>query len=213
VPDGPLAAEIAIPTGSAEDLPRIRATMLTAMDKWFPVSLGRINTATFNFTHVDDVLRGTVTPTVRRPYAQLSNGRWVLACGDVHTVHDPLMGQGANAASRSAFIVGDAILEDSLDFDEMWCTRVAERMWRSAEVSVEFTNEMLVSPPSPQVLATLLAAVHSQPWADYIGENFGWPDRQWNILASPTRALAGITRYAGPETAEAMRQLITTPAP
>lgn len=198
VPDGPLAAELDVDVSDDQALKLVRDAMLRACEKWFPVSLARVDRDRFNPLSLRDMLRGALTPTVRRPYGRLTNGKWVLACGDMHTVHDPLMGQGANSASRSAEIVADAITDDSLDFDEMWCQRTAERMWRSAEPSFEFTNEMLVVPPTASVMTVLQAASRSQKLADYIAHNFGVPANQWNMIATLPRAVAAVDRYAVP---------------
>jgi 2-polyprenyl-6-methoxyphenol hydroxylase-like FAD-dependent oxidoreductase len=58
-----------------------------------------------------------VTPVLREDYAVLPNGRVVIALGDAHSVVDPVVGQGANSASYSAWELGTVIAEDP-NFDE-----------------------------------------------------------------------------------------------
>ena len=38
----------------------------------------------------------------------LGDGKFAIAAGDVHCTFDPMLGQGANLASYSAFILGEA---------------------------------------------------------------------------------------------------------
>jgi hypothetical protein len=115
----------------------------------------------------------------------------------VHTVNDPLLGQGANSASACAFIVGAAIVEDPFGFDEAWCERVAERMWDRAGAAVSFTNTLLQVPPAPQVVELLAAASHSQELAETVGEFFGDPTMARNVLATPDRTRTAIKLVAG----------------
>jgi 2-polyprenyl-6-methoxyphenol hydroxylase-like FAD-dependent oxidoreductase len=164
---------------------------------YFPVSAEHVDWGTFSTVGPRYDIAGALTPTVRRPFAQLENGRWVLAVGDVHTVNDPLLGQGANSASASAFIVGDAIAEDSFDFDEAWCARVADRMWERAGAAVGFTNTLLQVPPPPQVVEVLATASQSHEMAETVGEFFGDPKLAWNVLATPTRTRNAIKAIAG----------------
>jgi 2-polyprenyl-6-methoxyphenol hydroxylase-like FAD-dependent oxidoreductase len=163
----------------------------------FPWSAERFDWDAFSTVGPRYDIAGAITPTVRRPYAQLDNGRWVLAVGDVHTVNDPLLGQGANSASACAFIVGAAIVEDPFGFDEAWCERVAERMWDRAGAAVSFTNTLLQVPPAPQVVELLAAASQSQELAETVGEFFGDPAMARNVLATPDRTRNAIKLVAG----------------
>jgi len=163
----------------------------------FPWSAERFDWDAFSTVGPRYDIAGAITPTVRRPYAQLDNGRWVLAVGDVHTVNDPLLGQGANSASATAFIVGGAIVEDPFGFDEAWCERVAERMWARAGGAVSFTNTLLQVPPAPQVVELLAAASQSQELAETVGDFFGDPVMARNVLATPDRTRTAIKLVAG----------------
>jgi hypothetical protein len=199
IPDGPLPALLDV--DREEDMGKGRSGlmsgMLKALDTYFPWTRERIDDRAFAWVGPEYDVQGALTPTVRRPYAQLSNGQWVIGCGDVHVIHDPLMAQGANSASRSAFEVADAILEDSLQFDEMWCRRLEARMWEHAEGSYGFTNAMISVPTEPHVVELLAAATQSSELADDLATNFAYPDRQWNAFASGERAHEYIRRVAG----------------
>jgi hypothetical protein len=129
--DGPVPEMLDADLAGNPAREELNAVFQRVLTGYFPWSAEHVNWEEFSTVGPRYDIAGALTPTVRRPFAQLGNGRWVLAVGDVHTVNDPLLGQGANSASATAFIVGDAIVEDSFDFDEAWCARVAERMWRA----------------------------------------------------------------------------------
>ena len=72
-------------------------------------------------------MTNAVTPTVRRGYTVLDNGKCIMAIGDVHVVNDPLIAQGANSASYSAWVLSEAILEDA-PLDERFCQQAEQRI-------------------------------------------------------------------------------------
>jgi len=202
--DGPLPplmnADLA-GSASREGLERVFRDVVGG---WFPASDARVDWDRFRTLGPRYDIAGAITPTVRRPYARLDNGRWVLAIGDVHTVNDPVLGQGANAASASAFIVGDAIAEDPFGFDELWCQRVATRIWERSGAAVNFTNAILAVPPRPQVVQLLAAASVSPPVAETVARCFGRPRLAWSILDSEARTREAIAQIGGPETLRAV---------
>ncbi len=173
-----------------EDPKGFESTVLKALRDHFPSARERINTAEFGVSRPQDVLQGAITPTVRRAYVQLENGKFVLAMGDVHVVNDPLMGQGANTASHAAFVVGQAILEDSLAFDERWCQRTETRLWEYVSAATEWNNDMLQVPLPLNVVQLLVTASQNKAIADVFADNFRAPSRNWDILASPERTAA-----------------------
>jgi len=125
--DGPLPAIMNADLAGHERSHRAgRRIFATSSAANFPVSSSQVDWDAFATLGPRYDIAGALTPTVRRPYAQLDNGRRILALGDVHTVNDPLLGQGSNSASACAFIVADAIDEDPFGFDEVWAQRVAE---------------------------------------------------------------------------------------
>jgi len=195
--DGPLPELLNADLAGHEDRDGINSVFRNVVSGFFPWSDERIDWDQFTTVGPRYDIAGAITPTVRRPYAQLENGRWVLALGDVHTVNDPLLGQGSNSASACAFIVGDAIVQDPFDFDEVWCERVAGRMWERAGAAVEFTNSLLQVPPAPQVVELLATAANSEEMAEMVGSFFGDPTLARNVLASPARTRNAIKLVAG----------------
>jgi flavin-dependent dehydrogenase len=195
--DGPVLALLNADLAGHEDRDGINSVFRNVVSSFFPWSGEHIDWDEFTTVGPRYDIAGAITPTVRRPYAQLDNGAWVLALGDVHTVNDPLLGQGSNSASACAFIVGDAIVQDPFDFDEAWCERVAGRMWERASAAVVFTNTLLQVPPAPQVVELLATAANSEEMAEMVGSFFGDPTLARNVLASPARTRNAIKLVAG----------------
>jgi 2-polyprenyl-6-methoxyphenol hydroxylase-like FAD-dependent oxidoreductase len=185
-----------VPGGGLEHLMELRyddgpaqfhATILRALQDHFPVVLDYVDSAQLQLHRPLDLLQGAIIPTVRRAYARLDNGRYVMACGDVHVVNDPLLGQGANAASHAAFVVGQAIVEDVGVYDERFCARTEARLWDYLRDVTEWNNHLLQVPLPMNVAQVLVAASQVKPLADGFATSFAHPDRAWNILASPER--------------------------
>jgi flavin-dependent dehydrogenase len=195
--DGPLPALLNANLAGHGDRDELNSVFRNVISGYFPWSEEHIDWDEFTAVGPRYDIAGAITPTVRRPYAQLENGRWVLALGDVHTVNDPLLGQGSNSASACAFIVGDAIIQDPFDFDEVWCERVAGRMWERASAAVGFTNTLLAVPPAPQVVELLATAANSEEMAETVGSFFGDPTLARNVLATPARTRNAIRLVAG----------------
>jgi hypothetical protein len=195
--DGPLPELLDANLAGHEDRDELNSVFRKVVTGYFPWSSEHIDWDAFTTLGPRYDIAGAITPTVRRPYAQLDSGRWVLALGDVHTVNDPLLGQGSNSASACAFILGDAIIQDPFDFDEVWCERVAGRMWERASAAVGFTNTLLEVPPAPQVVELLATASNSEEMAETVGSFFGDPTLARNVLATPARTRNAIKLIAG----------------
>jgi 2-polyprenyl-6-methoxyphenol hydroxylase-like FAD-dependent oxidoreductase len=191
IPSSPMAA-VAKMSYDADPAAFNRMVLDTLRD-YFPSVYERVNPAEFGLTRPLDLLQGSVLPRVRRGYAQLPNGRWIVAVGDAHIVNDPVAGQGANAASYAAFALGNTILEDYA-FDERFCRKVERRIWDYAEDVVSFANAVLFPPPD-HLLGLLGAAAQNQAVADVFVNNYNQPRRAWDILSSPQRTAALLSRY------------------
>ncbi|HZO24373.1 MAG TPA: styrene monooxygenase/indole monooxygenase family protein [Chloroflexota bacterium] len=183
-----------------DDPAAFEATLLDLLGRHAPRVYERVDPSAFQLTRPLDVLQGAVTPVVRRGYARLENGRHVLAIGDVHVLNDPILGQGANAASHAAWVAGEAIAGGG-PFDEAFCRQVEERIWTYARPVTEWTNAAL-HPPAPHVLEVFGAAAQDQAIADEIVDNFNAPARNWAIFGSPDSARAYL-RARGRPPAEA----------
>ena len=178
-----------------DDPRRFEETVLGILREQFPRTYERVDAGAFGLTRPNDLLQGAITPTVRRGYARLDNGRYVVACGDVHIVNDPVMGQGANVASHSAFVLGQEILSD-VAYDERFCQRVERRIWEFAESATLWNNHMLQVPPPQNVLQYLMAAAQHKAVADWFADSFATPERSWYVLASPERTEAFLRKMA-----------------
>jgi 2-polyprenyl-6-methoxyphenol hydroxylase-like FAD-dependent oxidoreductase len=131
----------------------------------------------------DDFVRAAIRPIVRQAVADLGGGKYAIALGDVHVTMDPLLGQGANIGSYSAFVLADAI-EEARSFDLAFCHEV-ERA-RAARVlgAARWTNAFL-QPPDEARVELLVAMSRNRQLAQEYFDNFGRPDRQWDRVGSP----------------------------
>ncbi|MGQ4615854.1 styrene monooxygenase/indole monooxygenase family protein [Nocardia sp. R7R-8] len=104
------------------------------------------------------VLAGGFTPVIRKPIGVLPSGATVLGLADVIVLNDPITGQGANNASKSAASYLASILEHGdRPFDDEFKTSTFNRFWDYGKYVTEWTNAFLVPPP-PHVLQILGAA-------------------------------------------------------
>jgi len=169
-----------------EDPAGFEKTILESTRQYYPATFERIDTAKFRLTSPLDLLQGAIVPTVREDYTKLPNGRHVVALGDAHVVVDPVVGQGGNCASYSAWELGQTILEDP-NFDKRFCQKVADRRRNRVHATADWTNLMVGGPPPEHLLRLFVAMATNQEIADEFTDNFSYPDRQWDILATPER--------------------------
>lgn len=177
------------------------ATLLDCLQHYAPLTYSRIDARAFALRHDFDLLQGAVTPTVRRAYAPLGDNRFALALGDTHVTHDPITGQGANAAAQCAWIMGEAIAEafgngatGGARLDEAFCQEVERRLWAWLEPVTAWSNAMLQSPP-PHAIDLLVAASQTPAIADAFVSNFNQPERNWSIFSSPTRMAGFLAEF------------------
>jgi hypothetical protein len=184
----------AIPGGAFEVLNRLRyqdnsaqfnATALQLLQEHAPTIYERITPTEFGVARSEDLLQGAITPVVRQGYARLGNGKFAIALGDVHILNDPLLAQGANTASYSAWMLGQAILEAST-FDERFCQEAEARVWEYARYVTEWSNASL-QPPPPHLIDFLVAASQNQSLANQFADGFNQPVQQWSLLSDPVK--------------------------
>jgi 2-polyprenyl-6-methoxyphenol hydroxylase-like FAD-dependent oxidoreductase len=161
------------------------AAFLDILREHAPQVFERIDLARFGVARPQDAGSAAITPTVRRGFARLPNGRTIVALGDAHIVMDPITGQGANKASHAALELGAAI-RDARSFDEEFGAAVETRVNAYAVPVSDACNARLVPPP-PHVARLLGAAAQRQALADLYGSGFNHPDLYWKILASEER--------------------------
>lgn len=196
----------AIPGGPLDHVTRLRyeddpaafdAAVLAIVRDYAPDTYARTDPATFGLTRALDTLAGGFTPTVRRGWAPLRGGRLAMAVGDAHITHDPLTGQGANAASRGAWSLGELLVAHARaggSFDEAFCADAEAHLWEDARSVTEWSNAFL-QPPPPHVIGLFLAASQNQALANAIGDNFNDPKKQWAVLSSPDETAAFIASF------------------
>ncbi len=177
-----------------EDPAAFEQLVLEKLRAHHPQVFERVEVTRFGLTRPEDLLQGAVTPVLREDYAVLPNGRVVIALGDAHSVVDPVVGQGANSASYSAWELGMVIAEDP-NFDERFAQKVAARRANRVRAISDWTNLMVALPPEPHLLRLLGAMSQNPAVADEFTDNFNRPERQWDILATPERTSAFLARH------------------
>jgi len=176
-----------------DDPQRFISTMLDVLREHAPQLYARIDPARFALTRPLDLMQGGVTPTVRRGYAQLGTGKYALALGDAHVVNDPITGQGANTASRIAWMLGEALCAGSV-FDEAFCREMEQRVWEYAGPVASWSNAML-QPPQPHMIELMVAAAQLQPVADAFAGFFEQPVLASQVMASQEATTAFLQQY------------------
>jgi hypothetical protein len=179
------------------DPKKFEAAMLDLLREHAPPIYERVNLKEFGVTRPLEVLQGAITPTVRRGYAPLGNGKFAMALGDVHILNDPIAAQGANMASRCAWLVGESLLRDR-PLDETFCRETEKQLWDVGRPATEWTN-MMLQPPPPHVLELFVEAAENKPLADELIENFNAPENNWKIFSDPQSATAFLARHSPAE--------------
>jgi hypothetical protein len=140
--------------------PRARADqILGLLRRFLPEAYSRCRRA--SLIHERGTLTGAVRAAVRQPVGQLPSGRRVLAGGDLVSTTDPLGAQGANSASRFAWMFGQAMTSGDNLADGRWMQRLAARYLRDvADPARQFTTMLLYPPHEVQ---EMLAEAASSP--------------------------------------------------
>ncbi|MGB1274698.1 MAG: styrene monooxygenase/indole monooxygenase family protein [Nannocystaceae bacterium] len=131
------------------------ARTLDLLSMYFPWEAERCQNIAL--TDANAYLSGRFPPTVRKPIAKLPSGRRIMGLGDVFALNDPLTGQGANNACKSADVYYREIVGHIGSFDDDWMTRTAERAFSTVlKPAIHWTNLMLH--PPPHVVEYLIAS-------------------------------------------------------
>jgi hypothetical protein len=181
----------------ADDPRRFDAMVLEVLREHAPHTYARVDPAAFRLHGPLDLMQGAITPVVRRAWLPLDGGRFALTIGETHITHDPSTGQGANAASRSAWLLGQAIVDQVARggaFDEAFCVEMDARLWASEE-GVTWWSLAALGPPPPHVIGLFLAAAQNKAVADAFLDNFNEPQKQWEAMRSPEGAAAFVARF------------------
>lgn len=196
--------EILAKTRYDEDPDAFKTLMLEKLKKYYPDTYSRIDDSEFDLADSSlDILQGAVTPTVRHGHVSLSNGKRALLLGDAHATVDPVLGQGANAASYAARVVGEEIVEKDT-FDERWFEIVNARRAVRVLGATRWTNFMLTNLRElPNHFVEFLGAVSlDQQLADEFTTNFNYPEKQWDCFSSPESMKAWIEEHSTKDATE-----------
>jgi 2-polyprenyl-6-methoxyphenol hydroxylase-like FAD-dependent oxidoreductase len=167
--------------------------VLEKVRQYAPRVAERVDESAFALLDPTSILQGAVVPTVRESFTRLDGGTYAIALGDAHVQIDPVCGLGANAASISAFALGETILEGG-PFDDAFCRRVDERRLPSVLAHFDFTNFMLH--PETQLFEVVGAMSQLRALADDFTEAFTDPARHLANLASRETATAYVAAFA-----------------
>ncbi|MDN2583588.1 styrene monooxygenase subunit StyA [Aquibium sp. ELW1220] len=167
-----------------------RQTILDKLERHHPHTYDRVDTHRFGLAQPLDLLQGAVVPTVRKSAVAFDGDRFAIALGDVHAVVDPLMGQGANMASFAAFELGNAIV-DAVAFDARFVEAV-DRARENRVLAASCWTNLMLRPPSEAMGRLIFSMAQDRALCDEFTDNFNYPERQWDRLASDRRIHAWI---------------------
>lgn len=106
-----------------------------------------------------ELLKGAITPYVKKPVGRLPSGRVVMALGDALAIYDPLAAQGLNAASKAAHHVAMQIVERKGElFNEEWINSVFEEYWETARHGYQIANALVIGLQPHQQMAFYAAS-------------------------------------------------------
>lgn len=119
-------------------------------------------------------IKGGIVPVVRKPVGVLPSGRHVLGLGDAVVLNDPLVGQGANNATRMARFFAAELAAFDGPYTAAWLTDRFDEWWEHGRYTNEFTNGMLADMTEARK-ELILAASHHQEIAERLWEGFNDP--------------------------------------
>jgi 2-polyprenyl-6-methoxyphenol hydroxylase-like FAD-dependent oxidoreductase len=191
VPGSPLEALSRL--DHTQDLAAFNRTVLELVTAYAPQLRDRIDEREFGLARPIDLLQGAITPTVRKAWTRLGNGRLAMTVGDAWVLNDPVAGQGANLGSRSAALLAEEILANET-YDEQFCQQAEDKMWAIAEPVVNWSNALLGPPPEPMV-EVLSRAGTDRRIANGFVENFNRPEEMWEMVGAPESTKAWLAKF------------------
>lgn len=133
--------------------------------------------AYIQLTDAKATLLGQYTPTIRHPVVTLPCGESILGLGDAVVLNDPIAGQGANHAGKTAYLYAERIQQrGEAEFDETWMNETAELAWNLYGKYSTQLSTLLLAPPSTHMIEALKAAENNQKLADQLANGFNDPD-------------------------------------
>lgn len=121
-------------------------------------------------------LTGRYTPVIRHATTTLPSGNIVLGLGDAIILNDPIAGQGANHACKSAYLYAERIIErGDKPFDKTWMEETSQSSWEKYGCHSTQLSNLLLQPPADEMMNTLKQATTNQTIADKIANVFNDP--------------------------------------
>ena len=209
--DGPLMALLFEnrPDGDLADLPKLdyeqqpehfEARILEALEDHYPSIYARVDRRAFALAGKENLLQGSFTPITRESWAEVRDGKFAIAIGDLRCTQDPLTGQGANLASRGACTLGDMIVSSEKIFDRAFCEQYEQAMRYKVAGTVGFNNAMLEPAPHTQQLLGMM--VENKEICTDFSTRFAEPDSIWfDILKDANTCRSYLQGFAVAETA------------
>jgi 2-polyprenyl-6-methoxyphenol hydroxylase-like FAD-dependent oxidoreductase len=159
--------------------------LLDRLEQLHPTIYELIDTARFGLQGPADLAQAAVTPVVRQSYTNLGGGRYAVAVGDLHVTVDPMLAQGANIGSYSAFALAD-VIQEAGSFDLTFC-REAERCREARVLGASRWTNAFLRPPDDARSALMFAMGRDRRLAQEYFDNFSRPERQWERVGSAER--------------------------
>jgi 2-polyprenyl-6-methoxyphenol hydroxylase-like FAD-dependent oxidoreductase len=168
----------------AADVPRFDQRLLTVLERRYPATRERVDARGFGILGPQDTLQGAISPVLRRDVARLPGGTLAIALGDAHVQVDPVTGQGANIASYSAEVLGEALLTD-LAVDDQFCRRVATQRELVLRSAFDWTN-LVLDAPEHLLPVHRAAAAHPEVASDFARRHPD-PELMWRTIGTEQR--------------------------
>ncbi len=191
------------PDGDLADLPGLdypadpqafERRILEALRDHYPTVYAHVDHDAFGLHDQRDLLQGAFRPVTRESWAEIRDGRYAIAIGDLRCTQDPLTGQGANLASRGACELGRRILDSDQVFDRAFCEDYERHMRYRVAGTVGFNNAML--DPAPHTQALLGAMARDEALCTDFSSRFAAPHTIWfDILKDADTCNAHLARF------------------
>lgn len=203
--DGPLMALLFEnrPDGALADLPRLdyaadpaafEARILEALRDHYPSIYAHVDIDTFGLHTERNLLQGSFRPVTRESWAEIRDGRFAIAIGDLRCTQDPLTGQGANLASRGACELGAHILGSDGTYDRAFCEAFEQKTRYAVAGTVGFNNALL--DPAPHTQAFIGAMTRNEALCTDFSSRFAAPHTIWfDILKDAETCNAHLARF------------------
>ena len=185
---GPLMALLFenVPGGDLADLPELdyradpegfEQRILEALESHHPSVYARVDLDQFGLQGPEHLLQGSFTPITRKPWAEIRDGCFAIAIGDLRCTQDPVTGQGANLASRDASDLTRHILDSDNNFDQAFCEEHEQATHYKVAGTVGFNNAILA--PAPHTQRLIGAMSQNKAICDDFSRRFAQPHTLW----------------------------------